>query len=118
MRQASERLVPKGSRRLRAVQAARSAAEGGSIGYPIGVLHRWRSRFPRTVFYETSPERLNASQQAVMGMRERKHREEGEGPPAKLANPPSDPNPVVVFIMRLLVTAAVTDDGIAFTKRT
>jgi hypothetical protein len=53
-----------------------------------------------------------------MRIGEREQREEGEGPPARLANPPSDPNPVVVFIVRLLATAAVTDDGIAFTKRT
>jgi hypothetical protein len=118
MRQAGERLVPKGSRRLRAVQAAGPAADSGSIGHPIGVLQRGRSIFPRTVLYETSPERLSASQKAIMRIGEREQREEGEGPPAKLANPPSDPNPVVVFIVRLLVTAAVTDDGIAFTKRT
>jgi hypothetical protein len=48
---------------------------------------------------------------------QREQREDGEGPPAKLANPPSDPNPVVVFIVRLLASATVTDDGIAFTNR-
>ena len=34
-----------------------------------------------------------------------------------LANPPSDPNPVVVFIVRLLAPATVTDNGITFTNR-
>jgi hypothetical protein len=49
---------------------------------------------------------------------ESEQREDGECPPAKLANPPSDPNPVVVFIVRLLAPATVTNDGIAFTNRT
>ena len=53
-----------------------------------------------------------------MGIWERKQRKEGEGSPAKLTKPPSDPNPVVGFIVRLLATATVTDDGIAFTNRT
>ena len=47
----------------------------------------------------------------------REQRKESECPPAKLANPPSDPNPVVVFIVRLLVPATVANDGIAFTNR-
>jgi hypothetical protein len=49
---------------------------------------------------------------------EREQRQESECPPAKLANPPSDPNPVVEFIVRLLAPATVTNDGIAFTSRT
>ena len=53
-----------------------------------------------------------------MRIGEREQREDGECPPAKLANPPSDTNPVVVFIVRLLASATVTDDGIAFTNRT
>jgi hypothetical protein len=69
------------------------------------------------VLYETLPERLSASQQAVMRIRDREQREEGECPPANLANPASDLNPVVVFIVRLLMAAAVSDNGIAFTNR-
>jgi hypothetical protein len=53
-----------------------------------------------------------------MRIGEREQREDGECPPAKLANPPSDPNPVVVFIVRLLAPATVTNNGIAFTNRT
>jgi hypothetical protein len=52
-----------------------------------------------------------------MRIGEREQREEGEGPPTKLAKPPSDPDPVVVFIVRLLETATVTDNGIAVTRR-
>ena len=44
-------------------------------------------------------------------------REEGECRPTKMTTPASNPNPVVVLIVRLLATVAVTDDGIAFTQR-
>jgi hypothetical protein len=52
-----------------------------------------------------------------MGIGKREQREESEGPPTKLAKPPSDPNPVVVFIVRLLAAATMTYNGIAFTNR-
>ena len=117
MGQPGQCLVPKGRRRLRTVQAVRPAANSGSIGHPIGVLQRGCNFFPWTVLYKTSPQRLSASQQAVMGIWKREQREESEGPPTKLAKPPSDPNPVVVFIVRLLAAATVTDNRIALTKR-
>ena len=117
MGQAGERLAPKGSRRLEAVQAARPAAEGGGIGHPIGVLQRGRRLFPRAVLRKVSLERLSASQQAVMGVGEREQGKQGEGLPATLAKAASDPNPVVMFIVYLLATATVTDDGIAFANR-
>jgi hypothetical protein len=69
------------------------------------------------VLYEPSPERLDTSQQAVMGIGERKQREKGEYRPATHATTPSNLNPVVVFIVGLLETAAVTDNGIAATRR-
>jgi hypothetical protein len=50
-----------------------------------------------------------------MGVWERKQREEGECRPTKRTTPASDPNPVVIFVVRLLATATVTDDGIAVT---
>jgi hypothetical protein len=42
---------------------------------------------------------------------------EGEGLPATLAEAASDPNPIVMFIVRLLAAASVTDDGITFANR-
>ena len=63
-----------------------------------------------------SPERLTASQQAVVRVRERKQRKEGEGLPATVAEAAPDPNPVVMFIVRLLAAAPVADDRIAFTN--
>ena len=60
---------------------------------------------------------LTASQQAVVRVRERKHREEGEGLPAIGAATAPDPNPVVILIVGLLAAASVADDRIAFTNR-
>src|SRR5208337_554257 len=117
MGQAGERLAPKGSGRLGAIQAARPAAEGGGIGHPIGVLQRGRRLFPRAVLHKVSSERLTASQQAVVGVGEREQGKQGEGLPATRAKAASDPNPVVMLIVRLLAPATVTDDGIAFANR-
>ena len=57
------------------------------------------------------------SQQTVMGVREREQGKQGESLPTTLAEAAPDRNPVVMFVVRLLATATVTDDGIAFTNR-
>ena len=64
-----------------------------------------------------SPERLAASQQAVVGVRQREQGKQGEGLPATRAKAASDPNPVVMFIVRLLAAATVANDGIPFANR-
>jgi hypothetical protein len=43
---------------------------------------------------------------------------EGKGLSAALAKAASDPNPVVMFTLRLLAPATVADDRIAFPNRT
>ena len=116
MSHAGERLAPKGSRWLGAVQAARPAAEGGGIGHSIGILERGRRLFPGAVLHKVSSERLTAGQQAVMGVGERERGKEGEGFSATRAKAASDPDPVVMFIVRLLTAPPVPDDRIAFTK--
>ena len=118
MGHAGERLASEGGRRLGAVQAARPAAEGGGIGYSIGVLERGRRLLPRAVLHKASPERLAPSQQAVVGVRERKWRKEGEGLAATGAATAPDPNPIVMFIVRLLAAASMAEDRIAFTHGT
>jgi len=52
-----------------------------------------------------------------MRVREREHRKEGEGHPAIDAAATMDPNPVVILIVGLLATQAVTNDRIVFTNR-
>jgi len=69
------------------------------------------------VLQEVSAERLSASQQAVAGVGKREQGKYGEGFPATKTKAASDPNPVVMFIVRLLATATVADDRIAFTNR-
>ena len=64
-----------------------------------------------------SRERLTAGQQAVAGVGERERGKEGEGLSASMAKAAPDPNPVVMFIVRLLAPATMTDDGIAFANR-
>jgi len=117
MSQAGERLVPKGSRRLGAVQAARPAAEGGGIGHPIGVFQPRRRLFPRAVLHKVPAERLRAGQQAVVGIREREQGKQSEALPATRAKAASDPNPVVMFIVRLLAPPSVANDRIPFANR-
>jgi hypothetical protein len=117
MSQAGERLAPKGSRQLGAVQVVRPAAEGGGIGHPIGVFQRRRRLFPRAVLHKVPAERLRAGQQAVVGIREREQGKQSEALPATRAKAASDPNPVVMFIVRLLAPTTVTDDGITFANR-
>jgi hypothetical protein len=52
-----------------------------------------------------------------MRVREREHRKEGESRPAIDATTTVDPNPVVMFVVRLLTAPAVTNDRIPFTNR-
>ena len=61
--------------------------------------------------------RLSASQQAVVGVGKREQGKQGEGLPATRTKSASDPNPVVMFIVGLLATATVANDGIAFANR-
>jgi hypothetical protein len=52
-----------------------------------------------------------------VGVGEREAGKESEGLSATRAKATSDPNPVVMFIVRLLVPATVADDRIAFANR-
>jgi hypothetical protein len=51
-------------------------------------------------------------------VRERKHRQEGKGPPTLGAAATVNLDPVLILIMRLLATAPVAVDRIAVTNRT
>jgi len=113
---AGERLAEKGKGRLGAVQSVGPAAERGGIGHAVRVFERRHRLLPGTMLHRAPPQSLTARQQTVMGVRERKQQEEGEGLPATGAATPPDPDPVVVFIVGLLAAASMADDGIAFTS--
>jgi hypothetical protein len=115
---AGERLAKKRNDWLRAVQSVGPAAKCARIGHAIRIFERRHGLFPGAVLREALPQRLTASQQTVVCVRKRKERQEGKGFPATGAATPPDANPVVVFIVRLLATASVTDDRIAFTSGT
>jgi hypothetical protein len=51
-----------------------------------------------------------------MGVRERKQRKESEGLLATGAATTTDPNPIVMLIVRLLAAASVADNRIPFTS--
>ena len=110
-------MAEKGKSRLGAVQSVGPAAERGRIGHAIRVFERRRGLFPGAVFHRAPPQCLTTRQQTVMGVRERKQREEGEGLPATTAATAPNPDPVVVCIVRLLAATSVPDDQVASTNR-
>ena len=71
---ASERLAEKGKGRLGAVQAARPATKRGGIRHAVRVFERRSRFFPGAVLHKAPPQCLTTSQQAVMGVRQRKPR--------------------------------------------
>jgi hypothetical protein len=81
------------------------------------VFKRRRCLFPGAVLHKTPPQRLTPRQQAVMRVRQRKQRKESEGLPTTQAATATDPNPIVMFVVRLLAAPSVADDRIAFTSR-
>jgi len=68
------------------------------------------------VLHKTPLQRLATSQQTVMGVRQRKPRQEGEGLPATGAAAAADANPVVMLVVCLLAAASMADDGIVLTN--
>ena len=101
---------------MAAVQAPRPTAERGGIGHAVCVFERRRGLFPAVVLHEAPPQCLATSQQAVMRVRERKPRQEGEGLPAIGAAATADVNPVVMFVVCLLAAASMADDRIVLTN--
>jgi hypothetical protein len=98
--------------RLRQIQIPEPATQRGWIGYAIGIFGGGRRAFPRTAFDEIVPQRLASGDEAVVAIGRRKRRQEGERLPAPMAKAASNPDPIMVFVMRLFAASAVTDDGV------
>lgn len=111
-----DRALQKGKRGPRGIQIEKPAAERGGVGHALGIFDRGRRCFQRTAFQEATPQRLAASDQAVVGVREREGRQEGEGLVARFATAAPHPNPIVIMVMSLLGAAAVANDRMAQTK--
>ena len=118
MSYAGDGLAEKGSRRLEPVQTLdqRRTVEGS--GKRSAILQLRQRLLPRTVLHKAPPQCLAARQQAVMRVRKRKQRKKREGRPAIDAAAATDPDPVVMLVVRLLAATAVTNDRILFTNRT
>jgi hypothetical protein len=114
---AGERLAEKRKLRLGTVQATRPTAERGRIGHAVWVFERRCGLFPGVVLHKAPPQCLATCQQAVMGVRERKPRQEGEGLPATRAAATADVNPVMMLVVCLLAAASMADDRIVLTNR-
>jgi len=112
-----DRLAQTRKWRLGRIQLAEPAAQGGGVGHAIRVFDRRRRRFPGKAFQEIALQRLAAGDEAVMTVRRRERRQEGERLAAAVAKPAANPDPIVLFIMSLLAAAPVTDDGILRANR-
>jgi hypothetical protein len=84
----------------------------------IRIFERRRRVFPGAVLLKAPAQGPTTSQQAVVGVREGKRRQKGEGFPATPALTSTDWDPVVVCVVRLLAASSVTSDRIALTNRT
>jgi hypothetical protein len=105
-------------KRGRRIQAAAPAADGRRVRNAIRIFHRWGGAFPTVVLHKTSPQRLTACDQTVMGIRQRESGKETESMFAEFAEAAVVLDPVVTVVMRLLAPPAMTDDRIAQTERT
>jgi hypothetical protein len=113
---ADERLGEKSKPRLGAVQATRPTAQRGGIGQPVWIFERRRGLFPGVVLFKAPPQCLATSQQAVMGVRERKPRQESERLLTTGTAAAADANPVVMLVVSLLAPASMAYDRIALTN--
>lgn len=83
----------------------------------MGIFHRRRRRFPATALDKVAPQRLTAGDQAVMAVRKRKYRQEGNRLTTRSADTPPNLNPIMVFVMRLFPPPAMTNDRILQANR-
>ena len=109
-------MAEKGKSRLGAVQSVGPAAKRGRIRHAVRVFECRRGFFPGTMLHKAPPQSLTARQQTVVGVRERKQWKKSEGLPAAVAVTPTDPNPVVMRIVRLLAATSMPDDQIPSTS--
>jgi hypothetical protein len=93
------------------------AAKRGRIRHAVRVFERRRGLLPGTMLHKVPPQCLAAGQQAIVCVRKRKQRKEGEGLPAARTTTAANPDPVMMLIVRLLAAPSMTDDRIARTNR-
>jgi hypothetical protein len=107
----------KRKRRPRGIQTAEPSAQRGRIGQTLGIFGIGRRGLPVATFHKVAPQRLTASDEAVVGIGWGERRQERERLAAQIAEAAPNGNPVMIFVMRLFAPAAMTDDRIPQTNR-
>ena len=102
----------------RGIQATAPAPEGRRIGNAIRIFEGWGGAFPRAVLHKTSPQRLTARDQTVVGIRQGESGKETHCMLADFAEPAAVLDPVVTVVMRLFAPPAMANDGIPQTQAT
>lgn len=105
-------------RRPRGIQSSKPSPQSGWISNAIRIFHFGRGGFPCVTFQKIPSQRLTAGDEAVVAVRQRERRQEGEGFRAQIAAAPADLNPVVIFVVGLFPPAPMADDRFAQTHRT
>jgi hypothetical protein len=98
---------------LRRIQTAEPSAQGRGIRHAIRIFDRGRGSFPVVTFQKVPSQRLATSDQAVVAIRRRERRQEGERLLTPIAKATADGNPVMIFVVGLFTATAMTDDRVA-----
>lgn len=104
-------------RRPGRIQTPEPSAQGGGVGHAVWIFDGGRRIFPRTALHEIVPQRLAAGNEAVVAVGRRERRQECDRLPASPAKAAPNPDPIMMFVMRLFAAAAMTDDGVLQTNR-
>ncbi len=110
-------LATKGRLWLGEIGTARPAANRGRIRQTIGIPKLRQRLLPRTLLCDALSQCLTAGQQAVLSVRKREQRKESERLTAPSAAAPSNPDPIVMLVVRLLAATPVVNDRIPFADR-
>ena len=81
------------------------------------IFQRQRGLFPGTALDQIAPQRLTARDQAVMAVRKREDRQEGDRLATNIADTAPDFDPVMVFVMSLFLSLAMAYHRILQTDR-
>jgi hypothetical protein len=94
------------------------SAQRGGIRHAIRIFDRGSGSFPGVTFQEIPSQCLAAGDQAVVAIGRRERRQEGERLLTPIAIAAADRNPVMIFVVGLFTTTAMTDDRVAQANRT
>ena len=95
------------------IQTAEPSAQRGGIRHAIRIFDRGSGSFTGVTFQEIPSQCLAAGDQAVVAIRRRERWQEGERRFTPIAIAAADRNPVMIFVVSLLTTTAMTDDRVA-----